>query len=242
MKLCFIILLSISARLFAQTTAVDDGKKWAIGLSFSPDYNYMLPYNKEYKIATLYYEERGLRSVSFGINAVYKISKRFGLELSVFYAAKGKRATNTYPWLTPTGSYDPALPGTGTSAVANYRQYRTFKYYFLEIPVKLNAYVLNKRFKIFPSLGFAANVTLGQLTMTSDNTDMANVNYKYGKAGISPVYISAIAGIGFSYDVNKRLFVKLEPNYRQFITSIVDGGVIGYFYSVGCNAGLYCRF
>ena len=65
---------------------------------------------------------------------------------------------------------------------------------------------------------------------------------EYESKNIPSSEFALLLGVGLSYDINKKIFVKLEPSYRTFIRPLVDGPVSGTLYSIGANAGVYFNF
>lgn len=245
--LIFLILLSIGT-LSAQNNDSLKTKKWAIGLSYSPDYCFRVPYTDEKSAPKSTSTEKVKFGITAGVNALYKVSKTVGIELAILYSTKGEKInTPSFSWNTPGGVYDPTIPnynGPGGYVTSPERN-NTYTYQYLEIPLKVNWYVLNKKFKLFPSIGCSTNMFLGKKTTTTflyeDGHSEKETSHDYNSGNIPKLDLAILASIGLSYDVSKNIFIKLEPSYRQFIRPIVDAQVSGYFYSVGLNACIYVR-
>lgn len=238
-----LFILALNTTLIGQNQDSLKFKKWAVGLSFSPDYCFRI------KQATTYtnnMSEHAKLYPNCGLNIQHSIGKKLGLELSILYSRKGEKiTTDNYAWQTPGGTYDPAIPNSGQgSYITNNKKEITYMYHYLEMPLKLNWYVINKKFKLYASAGFSSNIFLNKKTIVwnvapSGDLISSQVYYDKNEDKINFALISAIA---ISYDISSRLFIKLEPNYRQFIRPINDAPVSGYFYSIGCNTGLSYRF
>lgn len=65
---------------------------------------------------------------------------------------------------------------------------------------------------------------------------------EYVRKNIPSSEFALLLGVGVSYDLNQKLFLKLEPSFRTFIRPLVDSPISGTFYSIGANAGIYMRF
>ncbi len=239
---------------FAQQTDSLKTKRWAVGISASPDISYKIPYSPP-NSGILLNEQTYIINTCVGLNINYSFTKRINVETGILYSGKGQvvisPATNWQTpggtWQTPDGTYDPSIPNSGNSSIVYSPEKRiNIKYNYLEIPLKCNINIINRRFKLFPSIGASANVFIGKTVTETYKDDQGNKqkskDRSYNTNNIPVVDMALMAGIGFSYDINKHLYVKLEPNYRQFIRPLVDFPISGYFYSFGCNTGLYYRF
>jgi opacity protein-like surface antigen len=106
-------------------------------------------------------------------------------------------------------------------------------------------YVINKRFKVFPSIGCSANIFTGKTTKTKyilADSSPIKTTQNFQRKNIPSTEFALLLGVGLSYDINKNIFVKLEPSYRTFIRPLIDGPVSGTLYSIGANAGVYFNF
>jgi len=244
MKLFICLFLFLTNMITAQDTDSLKTKKWAIGITGSPDYCYRIPYASKMSSGYITTDTKGGRGLTAGVNVLYKASQRMGIEMAVLYSTKGLVANMT-EWITPGGTYDPSIPNSGGSTVELEKR-MAYKYQYLEVPLKINYYVLNKRFKVFPSVGVSANLFLGKKTATTilNNSDITKttISHSYNNRNIPAVEAALLIGLGLSYDMSKNIFIKLEPSYRQFIRPLVDPPVSGYLYSVGMNTGIYMRF
>ncbi len=86
---------------------------------------------------------------------------------------------------------------------------------------------------------------MGKKTQTiyKDSEGSKNETTKaYESKNIPTTEFALLFGVGMSYDINKRIFVKLEPSYRTYVRPLVDSSVSGTMYSIGANAGLYFNF
>jgi opacity protein-like surface antigen len=245
--LIFSILLSVGA-LYAQNKDSLKTKKWAIGLGYSPDYCFRVPYTDEKSAPKSTSTEKAKLGITIGVNALYKVAKRLSIETAILYSTKGEKVyTPSLSWNTPGGAYDPTIPNYNSqgSYVTSPERNSTYTYQYLEIPLKINWYVLNKKFKLFPSIGCSGNIFLGKKTNTTflyeDGHSEKEIAHDFNSSYIPKIDLAVLASVGLSYDVSKNIFIKLEPTYKQFIRPLVDVPVSGYFYSFGLNTGLYIR-
>ena len=239
MRLLIFILAFSATSLFAGQPDSLKTKKWAVGITYSPDYCFRVPYSgKTEAFATN--TEKAKIGFTTGLNLLYRLMDKIGIELGVLYSTKGQKV-NTPAWTNPGSSYyDPAIPVYYDGANQPEKKI-TYTYKYLEIPLKVNIYIINKKFKVFPSIGCSANIFTGKTTKIS-SSDGNETSHVFDAKNIPSTEFALLVGVGLSYDINKKIFVKLEPSYRTFIRPLVDGPVSGTLYSVGANAGVYFNF
>ncbi|MBC7695866.1 MAG: PorT family protein [Burkholderiales bacterium] len=244
MKIFIVVLLSLINILCAQTSDSLKIKKWAIGITGSPDYCNQISSGSKMQMGYVKSEAKAKLGLTAGVNVLYIVSQRIAVEAAALFSSKGI-FVHTPSWATSGGTYDPTIPNSGLSTI-EFEKQSMYTYQYLEIPLKMNYYVLNNKFKMFPSIGISANVFLGKKTSTNvlDNAEIrkTQISHSYNNKNIPALDAALIIGLGLSYELNKSLFLKFEPSYRQFIRKMVDYPVNGYLYSFGMNAGIYIRF
>lgn len=235
----FLLLIAINTNLliaYGQKSDTLKSKKWAIGISASPDLCYRIPYGYYKYHPGSGVSENYKQGFCGGISLQYNFAKKFGAEVSLFYSTKGEKYHyDSFVWDTPPYGTVYRTP----------ERIVTITYKYIEIPIKINYYILNKRLKIFPSLGISTNLFIGKKTHTTyfyETTTTTETSKKYSINNIPVVEMAACGGLGLSYDITKKFCIKLEPNYRCFIRPLQDSPVYGYLYSIGCNVGFYYRF
>jgi Outer membrane protein beta-barrel domain len=210
----------------------------SIGISFSPDYCYR------------FLNSRGLNSwvadsrdtseipkfgYTVGVNVAWRINNRICIEAGLLYSDQSYQTKNcTLFDLNTSGKPDTLFPAISKS---------TYHYIYLDIPVKVNYYLLIKRAKLYITGGISLNIFLAQKsTLKIDFKDDQTKTYNSTiTSGLTKINLAAIAGFGFSYDVTKRIYFKIEPVFRCSITPIVQAPLREYLYSIGLNTGLYYR-
>lgn len=242
MRLLIFTFTLITATVFATTPDSLKQKKWAIGLTYSPDFCYRVSYEKSSFLALANIKESPKYGFTSGVNILYQLLDRVGVEFGVLYNNKGEKmysnSSSSSTWTTPDGT---------SASYAIKETKSTLAYQYLEIPLKINVNLVNKnKLKLFPSLGCSMNVFMGKNTTTTfiydDGHKEKNVSHEYEPKNIPTSEFSLLVGVGVSYDLNQRLFLKLEPSFRTFIRPLVDSPVSGTLYSVGANAGIYMKF
>lgn len=246
MRLLFlIIILFFGINLFSQSADSSSISRWSIGINASPDMCYRIPYSSN-SSATIVNEQRYKIIACLGLNIAYQLTKKLSIETGIWYSGKGQIIISPETtWQTPGGTYDPTIPNNPSYTTQFTPEKRiAIKYQYLEIPLKCNFYILNKRLKIFPGIGASANLFVGKTTRVNykvNGNTKSEVSRDFNKNNIPMMDVALIAGVGFSYDVSNKFLVKLEPNYRQFIRPMVDFPVSGYLYAIGCNVGVYIK-
>jgi opacity protein-like surface antigen len=248
MRIFLLILIFSSCVVLAQKTDDSKPKKWAVGLSYSPDFCYRVSYEKSSLSALSNIDEKGKLGFTAGANLRYQLLDMIGIEFGALYSTKGQKmhaAANS--WYAGPANYDPSVPNSGLNGnITTPERKFNFSYQYLEIPLKVNVYLINSRLKIFPSIGCSANIFMGRKTTTTflydDGHKEKEISHTYDRKNIPSSEFALLLGVGVSYDLNQKLFVKLEPSYRTFIRPLVDSPISGTLYSIGANAGIYMNF
>jgi opacity protein-like surface antigen len=249
MRFLLLILTFSTYVALAQQPTSEKPKKWAIGLSYSPDFCYRVSYEKSSLSALSNIDEKGKLGFTAGANILYQLLDKVGIEFGILYNTKGEKVhAEAFSWYAPATNYDPSIPNSGQSEYITSPETKTnFSYQYLEIPLKVNVYLFSKnKLKLFPSIGCSANIFMGKKTATTfiyeDGHKEKNVSREYDRKNIPGSEFALLVGVGASYDLSERLFVKLEPSFRTFIRPLVDSPISGTFYSLGANAGIYLKF
>lgn len=237
-KIFFTLLAIIPLTVFCQQPDAKKTIKIAIGITFSPDYCYrtLIPNASSKPIAdardTLEIPRFGYTT---GLNLAIKINKRITLETGILYSDKGEKTkTYTVDEIVPQGQINPFVPRKITFY---------YHYIYLDIPFKLNYYLLNNRTRIFLTAGISPNIFLTCKTKsTTEYKDGHTTTHTSTSSSDYRIFnLSIIAGAGLSYDLTSKLYFNIEPTYRRSITSIVDAPIKTYLYSIGLNTGLYYK-
>jgi opacity protein-like surface antigen len=235
MRLLLLTLFLYAAALQATTPDSLKIKKWAVGLTYSPDFCFRVRYAKASEKGSSNIIEKGKMGFTAGVNVLYQLLDRVGVEFGALYSTKGQKTHVTASsWLSPT-----------EGQVIEPERHTSYTYNYLEIPLKVNVNLVNKRLKIFPSIGCSANIFMGKTTSThfvNGDRPRTITSKDYNAENIPSTEFAILAGLGLSYDLTKKVFVKLEPSFRTFIRPLVDFPVSGTFYSVGANTGIYLKF
>lgn len=236
--LLFISLTIIPSILWCQNMDTMKPGNISIGLTFSADYGYRI-LSMSGSDAWIG-DSRDTNEIpkfgyTAGLNLAIRINKRISIEAGLLYSDKCYQTKDiTLVEITPSGQPDTTGP---------IKPKFTFHYIYLDIPVKINYYLLTQRAKLYLTAGISPGISLAQKTNT-------NIEYRDGhtetnksstNSGLSTINLTAVAGFGFSYDVTKRIYFKIEPLCRCSMTSIFNAPIKEYLYSIGLNTGLYYR-
>lgn len=235
MKRLITILIVIPFVTFCQNTDSTKTKRISIGINFTLDncYRTIKPDASGKWIAdirdTLEIQKLGYCT---GLNFSWNINKRLALETGIWYSDEGYKTKKVLLiWITPSGQPDPTLA-----------KYNTFIYHYnyIDIPVKANFYLTTKRAKFFISAGVSPSIFISQkLNSILEYSDgHVDKSMHTGRTDFERINLKANVGLGFTYDLTKKLYYKIEPSYRRSITSIVNAPIKEYLYSIGLNIGI----
>lgn len=236
MKLVLLFLVIIPLTIVSQNTDSTKARKISIGVTYSPDYCYrILKSDNASQWIANYRDSIEIPKFGFttGLNISIKIRKRISLAAGVLFSDKGEMTKpQTLIWGTPRGQTDPTLP---------IKNKFIYHYRYLDIPIKINYHVLVKRLSVYVTAGISTNIFLSQEVASVQEYSDGHTSKKTSSSisGFDRINLAAIAGVGFGYDITKRIYCKIEPVYRRSITPIIYAPIKGYFYSLGLNTGLY---
>jgi hypothetical protein len=213
-------------------------RKMQFGAIYSPELSYrMLKANADAKLMENIRDTMEIPKFGFsaGVNFSCKLTKKCYFEAEALFSDKGERTKQYNLGNTVKDETQDQIPSK--SSFNNH-------YYYLDIPLKINYYLVNKKIKFFISGGLSINAFLYQKTSTTiENRDgsvdkMSAISHpKFEK-----VNFAALIGVGMSYDLTDKYIFKLEPVYKQSITSIVNTPIKSYLYSIGLNFGIARMF
>lgn len=234
-KLYLVLILVFIVQLsgFSQTNEQTSTNRLTLGLNFSPDYCYRTLVSTPSKNFIAHYRD-SVESPKFGyttgLSLLYKFNKRFTFESGLQFSDKGERIKK-HDILVDSRWGFPA------------KEAYVFHYQYIDIPLKANVYLLNKKLKAFVSIGFSVNIFLRDRVYSyleySDGTiDETALNGVYD---YSLINIAAIGGLGIDYQIKEKINLRFEPIYRRSINPIIDAPIKGYLYSLGANVGVFYK-
>jgi hypothetical protein len=230
MKKCFLLLVLLSTQqLFAQKF----GPKTKIGFVFSADACYRSLNSSTANGNTIIGLRNGIEiprmGFTTGLSYVYGFG-HFAVETGAQYSSKGQQTNFS------------KLNFTEPEQDVPQEAKLIYKYNYLDVPLKLLYNFNISKINFFVSSGASANIFLQDKVVAikkyadgSEKRSSESTSYNY-----SPVNIAAIASFGVELPLLKdKVRLRVEPIYRQSVTTIIDAPVKGYLYSTGINAGIY---
>lgn len=206
--------------------------KFSIGIAVSPEMGYRSfnPTSKGKKNDFLMNVGKPMRDslespkfcYSFGIYSTYQLSKRFSLELGVYYANKGYKIDEAQ-FLVDEFSFN-LVQGK-----------ITYNYRYIDVPLNVNFYIFNRNFKLFVSTGITANIFINStIIASSDEFDFSRFNEKHNpiRNNIAPFNISFNGSLGLEYELSQHVTLRIQPHYQQFLTTIDTSKWINDEYTV----------
>ncbi len=237
LSLVFILVFIIQSASFSQTNEQTSPNRLTLGLNFSPDYCYrtLVANNSEQQYSDVITNYRdSVESPKFGYTAgitlLYKFNKRFSFETGLKFSDKGERIKK---------HEIPVAPRWGFPTKAAY----VYHYQYIDVPLKANFYIVNKKLKVFASFGFSVNIFLRDRVTSyyeySDGSTKKNKeNGNYDFLLLNP---AAMGGLGVDYNITEKINFRFEPIYRRSISPIIDAPIKGYLYSYGANFGMFYK-
>lgn len=220
------------------TNSTTSFKKFAIGVTISPDYCFRTLKNTDgndvYNTIINSKNTNEIPKIGYttGINFIYFIKENLGFEFGLQYENQGFQTNpiaQSYIYPTPT---DP------TEIIYRY------DYNYFNVPLKFNFNIGKKHIKLCTSAGFAFNfltnasiTTINEYQALSPSTTSSNDNSNYKKINLSP-----IASIGLDLKLGKRMDLKIEPTFRYGILKIIDSPVTEHLWNAGLNIGYFVAF
>ncbi|MDY0078749.1 MAG: outer membrane beta-barrel protein [Bacteroidales bacterium] len=230
-KITSLLFILISSVVFGQTAEPVSSSKVSIGISFSPDYCYrtLNPQNDFSEVIAEIRDETEIAKIGYtvGLSLLYKSWNRVSIETGLYFSNKGYQTE-----FVAVYDLEPTVPIFVNRAKSNYQLY------YLDIPLKLNYFVLTGRAKLFTSAGFSANIFLDQREKVSFE-DPESTEIIKSDAEFSALSVAVILGVGIDYAINNKLNLRIEPVFRHAIIPLLDAPIKEYQYSAGANFGVY---
>jgi opacity protein-like surface antigen len=222
-KIISIILLLLTLGAYSQTQDSISYSKFDMGFTYSPEYSYrVLKTNATDSWMKDAYDTLEVPKYGYtlGLQIIYHVNKNLFIGSGILFANRGEK-TKKYPVL-PINNY-------------------TNHYYYVDVPVKANYYLINKKLKLFLTAGASVNVYVSDKTTTDVGNSAGKKETIDTKLDFSKVNFAFVGGLGIDCPVTDRWYFKLEPSYRRSITPIANAPVKKYLYSYGINLGFFCK-
>jgi hypothetical protein len=244
-KIIFISFLVLFIKIsFSQDNEINYNG-FRLGINFSPELAYrnlIVPKQSFHKDTKNIRDnvEQPIFSFTTGIFAEYKFTKRFLLNLGLYYYTRGFKSKSLLGsnYTYPTNS-------------DNENHIYLQKYYCVGVPISVSFYYVSKpKIQAFISLGIGMDYIFKvSLKNTSNNTFFDNYEYAslskgnpYGYHLFNPTYK---ASIGIDWQFSKSFSLRVEPIFRSSFRTLlgIDKAILKqYYYNTGVNFSLFYSF
>ena len=239
MKRLYFLLFLIFLSTF-QVTAQRLGLRknsWRIGVMGSLDYSYrFIGYKSGEDAARLLIDQRksetGLMGYSFGVN----VSKSFiddllRVNIGATYATRSFENTSNLTSIQLD------------STILQARVHCLFNYQFIQVPIRLDFYVLNKtRWGLYIPIGISPAIMIGTKVIEASNfSDGTSTNLNKGDEAYdyNHINLSANIGLGFDFHLSKSLVVWAQPQFEYYVINLTRNDFYREkLYAISLNAGI----
>ena len=246
----FLVATAITANLFGQDkqkeTPTDDFKKVQIGVNFSPDYCFRLLKNNDgtsssdLVIESRNGNETGKLGFTTGLNVIFNLKKNIGIEVGVQYSNKGYQTKMQD--LTFGSIIDPRHGFVyNTSGKTPTRGKFVYNAYYIDIPLKVNYIIGNKRIRFISSAGVTTNIFIKETSKSILEYDdgTTDKNTQSTDNGYNKINVSPIVSVGIDWKFKSRANLRIEPTFRYGVLKIINAPVTGYLWNAGLNISYY---
>ena len=240
-KILIFLLITCANQSSGQDSVKVNDSRFFIGGSFTPEYSYRtIKKDKDLPDDTWEFASNIMDSVevakfgySAGMSFGYYLTNKLSVESGLQFSNKGYKTiplNYIIDWENP-GSY---------LAVATI----SYRYYYLDVPLKLNYEFFNNRFQVITGIGVIGNIFLKamrKITAENSGDDFVNDTDEMDIEQ-NPVIISGVLSAGVKYNINKKVHIRLEPVFKYALTDFEDNSYIStYLWSVGVQAGVFLK-
>jgi hypothetical protein len=111
---------------------------------------------------------------------------------------------------------------------------------YIEIPVFFRYKAIDRKIDV----NFVGGLSYNMLVGNSASAIVGGTKYTIGKTeGLSPVNFSSSLGLGFEYNLSKKISLDLQPTFRYYLTPFgSDPGTSIHPYSFGVFSGIMYKF
>lgn len=211
--------------------------KIQLGINFSPDICYRtLKINDENFFTQSLVEyrnetEKMKLGYTTGISISYMCSKRISLEAGLQFANKGytRKLNIDYKTVDPEPLY----------SIIEDLKYRDI-FYYIEVPLKANFFIGNKRTRFIASTGVSVNLFVKSVEVVTYT--FSDVKHKdrtaYGDS-FNNIDIAPFISAGIDYKLTDKLNIRIEPTFRYTLFDIIDTPIATNLWSGGLKFGCY---
>jgi hypothetical protein len=248
----FLLAIIITVNAYSQNNKKrvqnTDFQKMQIGVIFSPDFCFRTLKNddessiSEFIVNSRNVSETAKLGYTTGLNFIYNIREKLGIELGIQYSNKGFQTKMQDLTFNPT--IDPrrgSMTYTSGSGSTPSRIGQIYNDLYIDIPLKFNFAFGNKKLRLIASTGVTTNIFIKETTTNKfeyadgsiEKTTMTS-SFDYNKVNVSP-----FIGAGVDWELNRKNHLKIEPTFRYGIIKMIDAPVTDYLWNAGLNIGYY---
>lgn len=225
------LLASINGIVKCQDTLTH--KRFSIGVNFSPNYSYRILKSSSELSARIASFKNEMEDPSFGFNTgfsiYYNVVKRLEAELGVQFSRQGEVIRNI-------DLVDISEPESAIGKVDS-----KYRYHYLEFPLRLRYYILDKKIFCYIHAGFSANIFLyeqSKFCVTYNDGSVKTHSSTNTSTTFNRLLFAVTGGLGLGYQTTEKFSITLEPIFRYSLSPIANVSVKQFNYSVGCQVGV----
>jgi hypothetical protein len=204
--------------------------KTSIGIDFSPNYGYRHLSTKNDLLSNEILNEHtfALPGFTSGINLGFESKGSFAFEFGFEWINAGYKSKFEFEFESQES--DTYIP---------FETIYIDRFYYLSIPMKGKYHIINKKIDLFFTLGTAPGILICQQSKKTNIYDnKKDIDFISEISNLNPFKLEIIAGIQLKHPLSKKLTLKIEPTYRQSLTSLFNEQSIHLLYSAGINVGI----
>ncbi len=110
-----------------------------------------------------------------------------------------------------------------------------YNFHFLEIPLRINYRISDKKFFSYLTTGLSVNFFLGDKSKSwihNENGEDVQLKGNSGIRDFNTVRVGIIGGLGLGYRISSKTNLRFEPLFRYSLTPLADAPVKQYNYSI----------
>ena len=233
-----LILCSFTFGYGQKESSTSDFKRFQVGANFSPNacYRNLTDANVKYLNSNVIDFRNDNEVIKFGfttgLSFVYNFKSWLGIETGVQYNNQGYQTRKNvaifsllYNTITPSKSYF------------------TYTFNYIDIPLKVNFIVGQRKVRFFSSLGFSANFLLSSNVKGVINyPDGAKHIHTSNNNSLRRFNLSPMVSVGIDYQIKDYITLRIAPTLRYGVLSNNTTPINEYLWNVGCNVACYFNF
>lgn len=228
----------------SEESALRKGSRWSVGGQAGPQYSYRdVSVSPDYQGQQNYDQlEDGMLAFAGGVNVQLQAAKRFSIQSGVYYSKIGQEVSSfvyrnndvttnvvaNEPIVDPSiGNLNiskdnrqqpqPETYSANTEIITEGPYFTEQQFEFVEIPLVLKYYIVDKKLDISINGGLWTNILVGNTAVTTGDNDYYN---KEATNDVNTLNYSGSLGIGFNYPVTSNLLISLDPIFKYYLSPI----------------------